>query len=138
MALKPRPSQEDEFSQINVIPLVDIILVVLIIFMVIAPLVMRDSIGLKLPKGSSSENQSPKTQLEVVISEAGQIKINNEIVDLNQLKQQLIIEVDKKPNLQLTISADQRASHGDVVAVLDVVSALGIKEVGITVDKKIK
>lgn len=135
MAIKPRPSQDSEFSQINVIPLVDIILVVLIIFMVIAPLVMRDSIGLKLPKGAS-DNQSQKSQLEVIISESGQIKIHNELVDLEQLKQILADEFRKKPELQLTISADQRASHGNVVTVLDAVGELGIKEVGITVDKK--
>ncbi len=135
MALKPRQT-DDEFAQINVIPLVDIILVVLIIFMVIAPLVMRDSIGLKLPQGAS-ESQSQKSQLEVVISESGQIKFQNEIVDLAQLKQILASEVAKKPELQLTISADQRVSHGNVVSVLDVVGELGIKEVGITVDKKL-
>lgn len=135
MAIKPRPPQDSEFSQINVIPLVDIILVVLIIFMVIAPLVMRDSIGLKLPKGSS-DNQNQKTQMEVVISETGQIRFKNEVVDLVQLKQVLADEVAKKPDLQLTISADQRVTHGNVVSVLDVVGELGIKEVGITVDKK--
>ena len=135
MSIKPRPSQESEFSQINVIPLVDITLVVLIIFMVVAPLVMRDSIGLKLPKGAG-QSDGQKTQLEVTISEAGQIKIKSETVDLARLKQVLAAEVEKKPDVQLTISADQRVSHGNVVSVLDVVGEVGIKEVGITVDKK--
>lgn len=134
MAIKHRESQ-DEFSEINIIPLVDIILVVLIIFMVIAPLVTKGSLGIKLPKSAMSK-ETKIAQAEILISESGELHWNQEVVDMESLKAKLSNEFSKNPDLQLTISADQMVPHGKVVAVLDLASAVGITQVGISVEKK--
>jgi biopolymer transport protein ExbD len=63
------------FASINVVPLVDIILVVLIIFMVTAPMINRPSINVNLPKATSGDDSS-ETPLNVVISATGQVLLN--------------------------------------------------------------
>src|SRR5579872_1729194 len=72
--------------EINVIPLVDIILVVLIIFMVAAPLVMQPKIDINLPKSSSSKDEKDKNSLRVVLGKQGELFLNNTPVTIEGLK----------------------------------------------------
>jgi len=134
MALKPRGTQE-EFSEINVIPLVDIILVILIIFMVIAPLVNKGSLDIKLPKsGSTSQIKTP--QLEIFITSSGQYKLNQLEMDKETLKSELKAKFLANANIVVNISADQSVSHGQVVEILDIANIIGITQLGISVERK--
>lgn len=134
MALKSNSSDEP-ISEINVVPLVDIILVVLIIFMVTAPIIMKPSINVNLPKASSGE-ASQATQLSIVLSEDGKIFLNDKEVELPAVLAAAQAEVIKNPEIQAIISADKNVSHGKVVSVMDTVKQGGVKKFAISIEKK--
>lgn len=122
-------------SDINVVPLVDIILVVLIIFMVTAPMIMKPSINVNLPKAASGEATAP-SKLNIVISNEGRINLDGQDVNDDVVTETAKTEVGKNPEIQAIISADKDVPHGRVVSVLDLVKAAGVKKFAISIDKK--
>lgn len=131
-----RMSDSDEaLSEINVVPLVDIILVVLIIFMVTAPMIMKPSINVNLPKASSGDKTEAK-QFNITISADGKILLNGQASDTNALKIAAEAEQKKNPEIQAVIQADKNVSHGQVVSVMDAIKQGGIKKFAISVDKE--
>ena len=133
MAIKT--SGEDEvLSEINVVPLVDIILVVLIIFMVTAPLIMKPSINVNLPKAASGD-ASQSTQLTITLAQDGKVYLNEKEVDLAGVLGGAQAEVIKNPEIQAIISADKDVPHGKVVSVMDMVKQAGVKKFAISIEK---
>jgi biopolymer transport protein ExbD len=131
-----RLSDSDEaLSEINVVPLVDIILVVLIIFMVTAPMIMKPSINVNLPKASSGDKTESK-QFNIIISAEGKIQLNGQTTDAAALKIAAEAEQKKNPEIQAVIQADKNVSHGQVVTVMDAIKQGGIKKFAISVDKE--
>lgn len=128
-------NDEGAISEINVVPLVDIILVVLIIFMVTAPMIMRPSIPVNLPKASSGES-AEKTPFTITMSGDGRIFLNNKETDLAGILSAAQTEVSKNPEIQAIISADKDVAHGKVVSVMDTVKQGGVKKFAISIDKK--
>ncbi|OQW49938.1 MAG: biopolymer transporter ExbD [Proteobacteria bacterium SG_bin7] len=122
-------------SDINVTPFVDIILVVLIIFMVTTPIIMKPSINVNLPKAASGEQTNP-TQLSITITAVGQIVVNGTVVtegDVGNLAKELIA---KNPDVQALISADKDVPHGKVIGVIDAVKSAGVTRFAISIEKK--
>lgn len=129
-------SNEDEaISEINVVPLVDIILVVLIIFMVTAPLIMKPTIPVNLPKASSGEG-SQDAPFAIVLTNDGRIYLRDKEVQLADILTEAQAEVSKNPEVQAIISADKDVPHGKVVSVMDAIKQSGIKKFGISIEKK--
>src|ERR1700743_444161 len=86
MAASARSSNDSNtIVEINVIPLVDIILVVLIIFMVAAPLVMKPKIDISLPKSTTTDIDKSKKPMRVVLGKKGELFIDTEAVSLEGL-----------------------------------------------------
>lgn len=134
MALKFN-SEDEIMAEINVVPLVDIILVVLIIFMVTAPMIMKPSINVNLPKAGAGEPTAP-SKLNISISQDGKLNLDGKAVEDEQVKAMAAEEFRKNPDVQAIISADKDVSHGRVVSVLDIVKAAGVKKFAISIDKK--
>jgi biopolymer transport protein ExbD len=131
-----RLSDSDEaLSEINVVPLVDIILVVLIIFMVTAPMIMKPSINVNLPKASSGDKTESK-QFNIAIAANGKILLNGTASDVAALKTAAELEIKKNPDIQAVIQADKDVPHGQVVSVMDAIKQGGIKKFAISVDKE--
>jgi biopolymer transport protein ExbD len=131
-----RMSESDEvLSEINVVPLVDIILVVLIIFMVTAPMIMKPSINVNLPKANSGDKTETK-QFSITISADGKILLNGQTIDTVALKAAAETENKKNPDIQAVIQADKDVAHGQVVSVMDAIKQGGIKKFAISVDKE--
>lgn len=129
------PDEDAPFASINVVPLVDVILVVLIIFMVTAPMIVRPSINVNLPKATSGE-QSTETPFNIAISASGQIFLNGKAASENELSEFAKSTAAKSADTQAVIAADKDTPHGKVVGVLDVVKLAGIKRFAISIDKK--
>ncbi len=134
MAFKP-DSGDDVISEINIVPMVDVILVVLIIFMVTAPMIMKPSININLPKAASGDATIP-SKLNISISPDGKINLDGKTVDDTQVQAAALEEVKKNPDIQAIISADKEVPHGRVVSVLDIVKSAGVKKFAISIDKK--
>lgn len=129
-------SDSDEaISDINVVPLVDIILVVLIIFMVTAPMFIKPTINVNLPKAASGDQTAP-SKLNIALTADGRINMNGTFVDEAAVQQKAVDEAAKNPDVQAIISADKDVPHGRVVSVLDIVKGAGVKKFAISIDKK--
>lgn len=128
-------SSDDVMAEINVVPLVDVILVVLIIFMVTAPMIMKPSINVNLPKAASGEATTP-SKLNITIGSDGRLNLDGKVVQDSEVQEAAIAEVKKNPDIQAIISADKDVPHGRVVSVLDVVKGAGVKKFAISIDKK--
>lgn len=126
---------EEIMSEINVVPLVDVILVVLIIFMVTAPMIMKPSINVNLPKAASGEATTP-SKLNITIGTDGKLNLDGEMVEDAQVQAKAQEEVAKNPEIQAIIAADKDVPHGRVVSVLDIVKGAGVKKFAISIDKK--
>lgn len=135
MAAKIGGEDDEPISDINIVPFVDIILVVLIIFMVTTPLIMQPSININLPKSGTGDDTTP-SELTISITSDGALLLNGKPTDetgINQYAQQL---ASKRPDVQAIISADKDVPHGRVVGIIDAVKSGGVKKFAITIDKK--
>jgi biopolymer transport protein ExbD len=128
-------SGDDVLAEINVVPLVDVILVVLIIFMVTAPMIMKPSINVNLPKAGSGNATAP-SKLNIVIGKDGKLNLDGKPADDQQILAAAAEESKKNPDIQAIISADKEVPHGRVVSVLDIVKGAGVKKFAISIDKK--
>jgi biopolymer transport protein ExbD len=128
-------NDDEPITGINVTPLVDICLVLLIIFMVTTPMIMKPSINVNLPKASSSDQSSPG-ELSITISKSGEIFANGKKVLEIELKDMATSLVASKPELQAMISADKDTPHGTVIGVIDIIKGVGVKKFAINIDKK--
>lgn len=127
--------EEDSISAINVTPLVDVTLVLLIIFMVTTPMIMKPSINVNLPKAGSSDQTAP-AEFNVTITKDGQIYANGDKVTEGDLKMKAADLVTKKPDTQAMISADKETPHGVVINVIDIIKSAGVRKFAISIEKK--
>lgn len=135
MASKITGDNDDPIAEINIVPFVDIILVVLIIFMITTPFIVKPSININLPKASSGEDTAP-SQLTISISADGKALLNGKPASDEEITEFSKNSIAAKPEMQAIISADQAVSHGRVITIIDLVKSAGITKFAITIDKK--
>lgn len=129
-------SQDDEpIAAINVVPLVDIILVVLIIFMVTAPLVLKPVIDVNLPKASSGE-ESPSTPFNISILQTGEVSLNGKGTTLDEIGRFAQSLAKDKPDAAAILQADKTVTLERLTEVIDTVKSNGIKKVAFSIDRK--
>lgn len=129
-------NEDEPIAEINVVPLVDIILVVLIIFMVTAPLVLKPSIDVNLPQASSGEQKQAPKNLEVVISKVGELYLNGKKVKIEELKTQVTAEAKASKESSAVLTADKDVTLETLTSVIDAIKTSGIKKVGFSIQKK--
>jgi biopolymer transport protein TolR len=120
-------------SEVNVTPLVDIMLVLLIIFMLTANLIAKQAIEVELPRASQSTTLNPTT-LAISLTRDGALYLNGQPITPAQLRAAVRDAVAKDPKAQAIIAGDKSVSHGRVVWVLDVVKSFGITSFAIQID----
>lgn len=112
---------------INVTPLVDIVLVLLIIFIVTAKLVVSPSVPLDLPKASKSEEL--QTIFSVAVPVTGSMQLDGAPIADAELGAKAKAALARDPELRAVIQADKDVSHGRVMAVLDTLKVAGLSRV---------
>jgi biopolymer transport protein ExbD len=120
-------------TDINVTPLVDIMLVLLIIFMLTAHLIARQVIEVQLPKAAQAAAVSPTT-LAVTLTREGRMFLNGIPATPESLRAAIQSAVAKDPKTQVIVAGDKNVSHGRVVWVLDLVKSLGVTSFAIQID----
>lgn len=123
-------------AEINVIPLVDIILVVLIIFMVAAPLVMQPKIDITLPKAATAKEEKDKAPLRVVLGKGGELFVNNQPVTVEGLTEESKRVSTINPETNALLIADKDATLDMVTQLVDAVKTGGIKKVAFSIQRK--
>jgi len=120
-------------TEINVTPLVDIMLVLLIIFMLTAHLIAKQAIEVELPRASQGTALPPAT-LAVTLARDGGLYLDGKPTTPDGLRAAVRAAVAKDARAQAIIAGDRSVSHGRVVWVLDVVKSLGVSSFAIQID----
>jgi biopolymer transport protein TolR len=120
-------------SQINVTPLVDVMLVILIIFMVAAPMI-QEGIDVNLPKVEASAIKADKEPLILTIDKQGRIRINKNRIKLSDLEKKLKAISSRKKVEMILLKADKDVSYGYVVKTITKVRKAGIQKIGMVTE----
>jgi len=128
------PESDGVVTGINVTPLVDIMLVLLIIFMVTAHFVSDSGIKINLPNAATAEASSMPA-LTISLDKEGQIHLMENRVDLNGLKSNLTREAKINPGVRVTLAADRKLSYDKIVTVLDIIKQAGVTRVALAAEK---
>lgn len=119
-------------AEINMIPLIDVALVLLIIFMVISPILVESQMRVNLPKVTSA-GKAEETALKVEIASDGTVAFQGRVIKRSQLRQAMSQKLPPGHRASLLIQADQDASFRDVVYVMDVAKQLNVEKLGVAV-----
>jgi len=128
-------------SDINVTPMVDIMLVLLIIFMVITPF-LQQGVSVSLPRDMRNPDEDPaiikETSVVVAITEDGKLFIGKKPIDKDQLKTEIDTKMASKSDAEriVYIRSDVNANYGQVVETINLIRDSGIDQIGLVADKK--
>ncbi|MES2979142.1 MAG: biopolymer transporter ExbD [Pseudomonadota bacterium] len=126
--LERTPGQEP-MSQINVTPLVDVMLVLVVIFIITAPL-LASSIRLNLPKSDAARPGEAPPSVTLVVDKAGQAFLNDQRVSLAELARSLQQKATQNPETEVQLRADTAVPYGRVVEVMGVAQKAGLARIG--------
>jgi biopolymer transport protein ExbD/biopolymer transport protein TolR len=138
MALALRNEGSKVNSNINVTPMVDVMLVLLIIFMVITPMLQKGaSVDMaKVNNPVPMPDADKEDALLVVVMRDGQIYLGTSRITLDQLTDKVKDRLADKPDKRIFIRADMRAKYGAVVDVVDNVRSAGVDDVGLLTEQR--
>ncbi|MBI2374298.1 MAG: biopolymer transporter ExbD [Deltaproteobacteria bacterium] len=117
--------EDDSITDINVTPLVDIMLVLLIIFMVTASQIVSPSIKVELPSAATAE-ATVQSQLSLVLTRDGKTFLNNQEVTDEQLRSFIRKERSEGKDPEAVLAADRNITHGRVVGIIDLIKQEGV------------
>lgn len=120
-------------ADINMVPFIDITLILLIIFMVMSPLLVQMQLTVDLPKSNSVNTQTDKDIIRIEVHKKGTILVNNRKVQLKGLENELILRMGKANKKTILVEADKDVPVQQVVDVFDIAKKLGAAKLGIGV-----
>ena len=134
MAMQLGGGGSDVKSDINVTPLVDVMLVLLIIVMLVAPLVQQ-GVNITLPVATNtSDHPETQDQTTLQVTPDGSIYVNGQPVPEPQLRQAIEDALEGKADRVVLIKGDQDAEYGDVMHAMDELRAVGIEDMALITD----
>ena len=120
-------------SEINIIPFVDIILVILIIFLIISPTFINPGFNISLPKAETAK-QPKNVKALLTIDMEGKIYFNRVLLKKEELKQKLKQFIEKDKDMKVVIAADKNVAHGNVISLIDFVKKAGVNKFAVSVE----
>lgn len=120
-------------AEINVTPLVDVMLVLLIVFMISAPL-MQQGVQVDLPKANAGSMSEVPDQIVLVVNKSKQLLINGNVIPGGSLRNRLEAIAAAKPNVEVFIQADQGVAYGFIAQVMAEVKRAQIHRVGLVTE----
>lgn len=122
-------NHQPPMADINVVPLVDVMLVLLVIFIITAPL-LTNAVKVDLPKASSNPNITKPDHIEFAIREDGSLYWNGERVATDSLPNRFALEAKKQPQPEVHIRADRRVIYEKVAQVMSEAAKTGLVRIG--------
>jgi biopolymer transport protein TolR len=122
-------------SEINVTPLVDVMLVLLVIFMITAPL-LTVGVPVDLPKTAATQLTDKDEPLVVTVDAAGDVYLQETQIELENLVPRLVAVTDNKADTRIYVRGDQAINYGRVMEVMGAVNAAGFTRVGLVAEFK--
>ncbi|WP_050462914.1 ExbD/TolR family protein [Herbaspirillum autotrophicum] len=123
-------SDDGVVSDINITPLVDVMLVLLVVFIVTAPL-LTNAIHVNLPKTTATSAPTQQKAVQVAIDEQGRIRVNERLVTEDVLEAELKALQANNPELALHLQADTKVSYGTVASVMASIEHAGISKLSV-------
>lgn len=127
-------TDDDLIAGINVTPLVDVVLVLLIIFMITAPVLYQSAIKVQLPKASAGDSSVQKGPLNFSLSKDGELAWDKDKLSWEELGKRLAALGPKAAEETAIISADQATPHGTVIKLMDALRTAGLTRFALNVD----
>ncbi len=122
---------DEVLSEINITPMVDVMLVLLVVFIITAPM-MTNAITVSLPKTEATpQQQQPEEPLVVSIDADGLIYLGKEEVPIEFVEQELITRKAVNPDIRLSLNADEVVSYGVVARIMVIIERAGIDKLSI-------
>lgn len=126
---------DEGINDINITPFVDVVLVLLVIFMVTAPVMLKESLKVNLPKTLTSDITTKATTIGVAITKEGQVVLSGRLLSKDGLIEELKKISDSAPETNFLISADTDSRHGDVVSFIDLLKRNNLNRFALQVEK---
>lgn len=134
MAMGSSKDEDGIISDINITPMVDIMLVLLVIFLVTANFLKKESLNINLPKVAAAD-ANIKESKQVAVTKDGKFFLEGKSVTEDALVQDLTREVKYRPNMRVTLSADESLSYGTVSRVMGILRRCGVTRMALSVNK---
>ena len=123
-------------AEINMVPFIDITLILLIIFMVMSPMLVQMQMTVDLPKSQAINTQAEDDVIRIEVQKDGTISVMNKKLTLKNLERELILRMGKASKKTILVEADKDVPIQQVVDVFDIAKKLGAAKLGIGVLSK--
>ncbi len=123
-------------AEINMVPFIDITLILLIIFMVMSPMLVQMQMNVDLPKSNAINTTAEDDVIRIEVQKNGAIRIENRTYTLKNLERELVLRMGKANKKTILVEADKNVPIQTVVDVFDVAKKLGAAKLGIGVLSK--
>ncbi len=132
------PDDGDEITGINVTPLVDIVLVLLIIFMVTANMIVRETVEVDLPRAANTQEKTVQGPVMLTMDKDAKVYFDGVEMTPDGLMSKMKDAVGKDKEVRAIISADQSLNYGKVMTLIDQVKEAGIAKFALNIQKEAK
>lgn len=123
-------------AEINMVPFIDITLILLIIFMVMSPMLVQMQLNVDLPKSQAINTSADDDVIRIEVQKNGSIEVMGQRVTMNNLERELVLRMGKANKKTILVQADKTVAIQSVVDVFDVAKKLGAAKLGIGVLSK--
>jgi len=138
MGINKRDEGKKVNSNINVTPMVDVMLVLLIIFMVITPM-LNNKVNVELPKANAAiimDNANKEDAVIVAVTRDGRIFLGGDQITLDDLGPKISAKLENKTDKEVFLRADIRANYGKVMDAVDGIRSAGVSELGLITEQR--
>lgn len=126
--------EEEEIKNINITPMVDVMLVLLVIFMVTANFLKKESVNINLPKVDAAD-PNIKESTQVAMTKDGKLLLDGKESDSESLHNVLVSQSKMRPNMRVTLSADENLPYGQIAKIMGVIRKAGVTRIALSVKK---
>lgn len=125
---------DDEIGYINITPMVDVLLVLLVIFMVTANFLKQESVNINLPKVNASDPNVAKS-VQIALTKDGKLLMEGLDTTEDRMVAYLAREAKYRPNMRVTLSADERLSYGTIARAMGLIRQSGVTRIALSVKR---
>jgi biopolymer transport protein ExbD len=133
MATQPG-GDDDEIGYINITPMVDVLLVLLVIFMVTANFLKQESVNINLPKVNASDPNVAQS-VQIALTRQGRLLMEGIDITEDNMVAKLSRESRYRPNMRVTLSADERLPYGTIAKVMGLIRQSGVTRIALSVKR---
>jgi biopolymer transport protein ExbD len=127
-------NNKNQIGNINITPMVDILLVLLVIFMVTANFLKKDAVNISLPAAAAADPNVART-VQVALSRDGKIFLEGIETTEKSIVEKLSRDVKYRPNMRVTLSADENLAYRSIARVMGIIKKAGVSKIALSVKR---